>query len=147
MPLRGSLPLTAQGSSSAGSVVIWARPLTRNVSRSPGTKKISPTPGEASRLQIVSTRLLPSRSGISSVSSSMTWTKPGASPFGEASQRPDGSVVAMTRNGDSAMKRARMLFEPRQLLLDRPLDRLAVDFADLSPMSSIDVHLSPPVAS
>jgi hypothetical protein len=35
--------------------------------------------------------------------SSITWTKPGASPFGEASHRPNRSVGAMTRNGEQAM--------------------------------------------
>lgn len=49
----------------------------------------------------MSIRLLPSRSGISSVSSSSTWTKPGASPFGDASQRPSASQLAITRNGDN----------------------------------------------
>jgi hypothetical protein len=85
-------------------VVMLARPLTRKVSLMPGTKKISPTPGCASRLLSVSIRLLPSRSGISRVVSSRTCTKPGISPFGEASQRPDGSEDAITRNGESAMK-------------------------------------------
>lgn len=43
----------------------------------------------------------------------ITWTKPDASPFGDASHRPDGSANAMTRNGERAMK-------SRQCLSSRP---------------------------
>src|SRR6059058_2306190 len=124
MPLRGTLPLTASGSSKAGSVVMLARPLTRKVSLTPGTKKISPTPGRERRLPIVSTRLLPSRSGISRVSSSITLTNPVAAP-----RRVAGGDHQKRRQRDEG---AGMLFEPRQLLLDRALHRLAVDFTDLA---------------
>jgi hypothetical protein len=76
----------------------------RSVSLMPGTKKISPTPGEARMLPNVSTRLLPRRSGINRVLSSSTATKPGPSPRGLASALPLPSPEASTRNGESAMK-------------------------------------------
>ena len=44
MPLRGTLPLTVQGSSSAGSVVIWARPLTRKRLAQAGHEEDQPDP-------------------------------------------------------------------------------------------------------
>ena len=49
-------------------------------------------------------RRLPGRSGISSVASSATATKPGASPRGVASERPSASAEAITTKGESAMK-------------------------------------------
>src|SRR3954454_4694782 len=66
--------------------------------------KIRPTPGDARMLPNVSTRLLPRRSGISSVLSSSTPTKPGPSPRGLASALPLPSLDASTRNGERAMK-------------------------------------------
>jgi len=49
-----------------------------------------------------SRRLLPRRSGISSVFSSATRTKPGASPRGEQSS-PSGPLVASAKNGAASM--------------------------------------------
>src|SRR5439155_1086231 len=138
MPLLGTLPLTASGSSKAGSVVMLAVPLTRKVSLIPGTKKISPTPGRARRLPIVSTRLLPSRSGIRRVWSSMTLTKPGASPFGEASQRPDGSLEAMTRKGDSAVKALEVDPELRLVIVTGAGERAFVGGADINELAALD---------
>ena len=48
---------------------------------------------------MLSTRLLPGRSGMSSVPSSSTRTNPGPSPRGEASQFPAVSHVLNTKNG------------------------------------------------
>jgi len=62
-----------------------------------------PTFGLTSRFFIPSMRLLPGRSGISSVRSSSSCTKPGASPLGEQSMLVPFEV-ANTRNGDAAMK-------------------------------------------
>ena len=50
--------------------------------------------------------------GSAGSASSITWTKPGVSPFGEASSRPEASAEAITRNGDSAIK-ARECFSSR----------------------------------
>jgi hypothetical protein len=47
--------------------------------------------------------LLPGLSAIAIVRSSITCTScPGGSPFGEASQLPSASEVAITQNGDAA---------------------------------------------
>ena len=54
-------------------------------------------------LRSVSMRLLPRRSGMSSVFSSATRTKPGASPRGEQSN-PSGPPDASAKNGAASMK-------------------------------------------
>ena len=46
---------------SAGSVEIWARPITRNVSPTPGTRNRSDTRGSRTMLRRLSTRLVPRR--------------------------------------------------------------------------------------
>ncbi len=89
----------------SASVSRRAVPFTRRVSSMPGTKKIRPTPGALTILPKLSTRLLPGRSGSSSVRSSRMRTKPGGSPRGLASTRPSASAVARTRKGESSMKR------------------------------------------
>ena len=48
----------------------------------------------------VSSRLLPSRSGMASVRSSRTATNPAGSPFGETSSRPSDPRVAIITNGE-----------------------------------------------
>ena len=63
-----------------------------------------PMRGLTSRLVMPSSRLLPTRSGSTSVRSSSTRTKPAGSPRGETSA-PFGPWVAITQNGDRAMIR------------------------------------------
>src|SRR5229473_3199702 len=81
-----------------------ARPLTRNVSLTPGRRKRRPMPGLSMMLRRLSVRLLPSRSGTRMVLSSRMATKPGASPRGEQSPRPSAPQVAMTKKGERAIK-------------------------------------------
>src|SRR3546814_7799488 len=69
----------------------------------PGTRNSRPTDGCCTTLRKESIRLLPRRSGSSSVLSSSTRTKPGASPRGEQSA-PSGPAVASMTSGDSPMK-------------------------------------------
>jgi hypothetical protein len=90
---------------SASSVRNVALPLMRSVSSTPGIMNNSPTPGRSTRFCIESRRLLPGESGMSTVCSSKTFTKPGSPPRGEASTRPSASVLAITRNGDSETNR------------------------------------------
>src|SRR5262245_58457935 len=66
--------------------MIVARPLTRRVSPKPGTRNSRPTWPVCKMLRSLSKRLLPRRSGISSIRSSTTCTNPGSSLQGEASQ-------------------------------------------------------------
>ena len=67
-----------------------ARPLTRNVSPTPGIRKSSAIRGSASRFVSVSAIRLPGRSGRSSVRSSRIRTNPAGSPRGETSSPPSG---------------------------------------------------------
>lgn len=60
-------------------------------------KKIIPTCGLDKILRIESIRRLPGLSGITSCFSLKTYTNPGESPLGEASQWPDLSDVDNTR--------------------------------------------------
>jgi len=70
-----------------------ARPLTRNVSPTPGIKKSNPIRSSASRFVSVSAMWLPGRSGIGSVRSSRIRTNPAGSPCGETSSPPSGRAV------------------------------------------------------
>ncbi len=79
----GALPFTVQCWSRAGSSVIRALPLSLSVSSKPGMKNRQPTFGLATMFDMVSSRLLPGRSGIRMVPSSTTWTKPADRPRGE----------------------------------------------------------------
>ena len=90
---------------SSSSSRISAVPFTRTDSSTPGITNRSPTPGFATRLRSVSIRLFPGRSGMSSVRSSATVTKPGSPPRGVASAVPSGFVVATTTNGERPMNR------------------------------------------
>ncbi len=101
--VAGGRPSVNRARSSSSSR-ISAVPFTRNVSSMPGTRKSSPIPGVLTRLDIVSSRLFPGRSGIRSVRSSATVTKPGSPPRGVASAVPSGFVEATTTNGECAMK-------------------------------------------
>ena len=83
--------------------MIFAFPFTRNVSFMPGTRKSSPTPLLSITFKRVSVRLLPSLSGKYMVFSSLTLTKPGASPLGDTSPRPSLPIVPMTKNGEISM--------------------------------------------
>ena len=70
----------------------------------PGTKKTRCTKPEPSTiLRKLSIRLLPERSGISSVFGPVTLTKPGLPPRGDASTLPSEPDVASTQNGDIPM--------------------------------------------
>ena len=100
---RGVLPAKTKPSSSAGSVEMLARPMMRNVSPTPGMRNSSDTRGSRTMLRKLSMRLLPRRSGIISVRSPATRTKPGASPRGEQST-PSGPTLASTKNGAASMK-------------------------------------------
>ena len=82
------------------SSTIRARPLTRNVSLTPGIRKSSAIRSSSSRFVSVSASLFPGRSGRSSVRSSRIRTKPAGSPRGETSSPPSGRPVATTTNGD-----------------------------------------------
>src|SRR6266550_3418016 len=122
MPLLGTLPLTASGSSKAGSVVMLAVPLTRKVSLIPGTgEKIT------DRVDPVVAEPVGDQEGLV------------VDDLDEAGRIALWRGVAAPRrvargNDEERRQRdkgARMLFEPRQLLLDRALHRLAIDFADL----------------
>ena len=79
-----------------------ARPITRMVSPTPGIRNKSATRGSLMMLRSESMRLFPRRSGMSSVFSSATRTKPGASPRGEQSS-PSGPQVASAKNGAASM--------------------------------------------
>lgn len=70
-----------------------------------GHEESSPTWGRSTMFTSESSRLLPGRSGMSSVRSSSTATKPGSPPRGEASTRPAASTDASTTSGERAMKR------------------------------------------
>ena len=118
MPTTGCLPLTVQAESRAASSVIRALPLSLSVSSKPGTKNSRPTFGLAVMLAMVSSRLLPGRSGMRMVLSSMTWTKPGGSPRGERSARPCVSAVEMTRKGDRPMNWREYLSSAGRLLAE-----------------------------
>ena len=104
MPMSGSRPLTAISDRSSGSVVICAVPLTRIVSSKPGIMNSSPIFGLAKRFDIVSKRLLPGLSGMISVFSSKTFTKPGGSPRGLTSPCPPLVWDPRQMNGDRLMK-------------------------------------------
>src|SRR5262245_52046974 len=67
---RGAFSFTAKLAHSSGSVEIAARPLMRMVSPQPGMRKSSATRGSKRMLRRLSMRLLPRRSGTSSVFSS-----------------------------------------------------------------------------
>jgi hypothetical protein len=83
--------------------MISALPLTLTVSSMPGIMNSSPTFALAIIFSIVSPRLLPGRSGMISVPSSMTRTKPGGSPRGDTSALPFASAVPMHRKGERAI--------------------------------------------
>ena len=100
---HGCRPSTAQVSSSSGSRVRRAKPLTRSVSEMPGTTKSRPMPGRVTRFCTPSKRRLPGNSGTSRRVSASTATKPAGPPFGPASHDPSAPVVAITRNGEAAM--------------------------------------------
>jgi hypothetical protein len=104
IPSVGTLPRTAQRASRSSSRTIAPRPFTRRVSSMPGIRKMRPTCAFCSRLRMPSRRLLPGRSGISRRRSSITSTKPGPSPLGETSHWPAALDVAISRNGERAMK-------------------------------------------
>ena len=76
-----------------------ARPFTRSVSPTPGTRNSRPTWGSAGRCG-ASRRAVPGRSGSSSVRSSRTRTKPAGSPRGLTSQVPSGAEVARQTKGE-----------------------------------------------
>src|SRR5882672_5928068 len=100
----GRLPWTSRRSRISASRTMEARPFTRKVSSRPGMRKIIPTCGFSTILLNPSMRLLPGRSGTTRWWSSSTSTKPGASPLGETSQRPDAPEVAISTKGALAMK-------------------------------------------
>src|SRR5262249_7369716 len=90
MTVRGALPLTMKPCVSAGSVEMLARPMIRMVSPTPGIRNNNATRGSLMMLRSESMRLLPRRSGISSVFGSATRTNPRASPRGEQSSPSGG---------------------------------------------------------
>ena len=104
MATSGRLPCALVRSNSAASRTTKARPLTRSVSSTPGTMKSRPTPLVCRMFSSVSRRRLPGRSGMTSVVSSSTATKPGASPRGDTSPSWSAPVVPISRNGERAMK-------------------------------------------
>ena len=99
----GSLPCISKPARSSGSVEMRARPFTRSVSPTPGMRNSRPMRGSRTMLRRLSTRLLPRRSGISSVLGSATRTKPAGSPRGEQSS-PSGPAVAINTKGEASMK-------------------------------------------
>jgi hypothetical protein len=103
--LRGFAPSTAKLSNMAASAVKCAWPLIRSALPLPGMRNISATRGSRMILRRLSMRLLPRRSGISSVVSSAIRTSPCASPRGEQSI-PSGPTVARAQNGAASMMRA-----------------------------------------
>jgi hypothetical protein len=75
----------------------------RSVLPEPGIKNNSAIRESRTMLRSESMRLLPRRSGIISVFSSWTRTKPGRSPRGEQSS-PSGPTVASVANGDFSIR-------------------------------------------
>src|SRR5258708_30113402 len=122
-PTFGARSLTAVGANSRASAVMRAVPLMRSVSFIPGTRNSIPIRGLTSRLVMLSSRLLPTRSGIRSVRSSSTRTKPG----GIAAGRDVGAVGSL--RCDDAERRERddaaaVLVERPKHLVGRPKHRL-----------------------
>ena len=77
-----------------------AKPLTRRVSITPGTKNRSPIFGFTIKFESVSRRLLPDRSAINKVLAPRIFTDPGGSPRGETSSEPSAAVVAKREAGE-----------------------------------------------
>jgi hypothetical protein len=99
---RGALPCMVKLAHSSGSVEMVTRPMTRSVSLTPGMRNSSATRGSVTRLRRLSMRLLPRRSGTTTVFSSSTRTKPLGSPRGEQSS-PPGPLVAIAQNGEASI--------------------------------------------
>jgi hypothetical protein len=83
---------------------LWdpATQVDRKTLPTPGIRNNSEMRGSRTRLRRLSMRLLPRRSGMSSVCSSTIRTKPGGSPRGEQSS-PSGPQVASTANGAASI--------------------------------------------
>ena len=105
----GADPLTAMLSRKSVSRTTCAVPVTRKVSRKPGTRNNRATCGFFSTLLKVSARRLPLRSGIASVLSSSTRTNPAGSPLGETSRFPASSVDAISMNGECSISEMQCL--------------------------------------
>jgi hypothetical protein len=69
----------------------------------PGMRNSRPTCGFCRIFCSESQRLLPGRSGMTTVLSSSTRTKPGRSPLGETSHRPSVPDVPRSMNGERSM--------------------------------------------
>ena len=100
---RGRFPFRSHRSITSALVVISATPFTRNVSSTPGMKNSNATCGFRRMFAKESRRLLPGQSGIASVTSSRTSTKPGSSPRG-AMSAPRSLHVPRHTKGERAMK-------------------------------------------
>ena len=123
IPSWGIFSFTAHCSSSLWSLITLAFPFTRRQSSKPGTRKSSPMFGFPIKFERVSTRLFPGLSGIKSVFSSTTWTKPAASPQGDTSVLPSFEAVPTKTKGLRCMKARQYL--SGGLLLLQPLNQQA----------------------
>lgn len=102
----GGVPRSAIVSSSAGSSVIAPRPRTCSTPVRPGTSAARESRSSCTRLRSVSARLLPLRSGRTSVRPSRIRTAAPWSPRGLVSAPPDASQVDSARNGAAARNSA-----------------------------------------
>src|SRR5690242_3368718 len=96
---KAGLPSDDSDCTSSGSSNTSAVPEMRSVSPVAGTRAIRPILPLATMFDRPKARLLPTRSGISSVLGSSTRMKPGSSPLGETSMVPSSVVVPINANG------------------------------------------------
>ena len=128
---QGLRPSTAQASSSSGSRVRRAKPLTRSVSEMPGTTKSRPMPGGArgsARRRSGDCRGTRARAGVYP---SSTWTKPGGPALRAGVAR---SVRARRRHDEERRGRdelPRAVVERRHLLRHHARQRLAEELPQL----------------
>jgi hypothetical protein len=129
----GGLPSIAKRASNPGSTVMRALPFTRSVSPTPGIRNSSATRGSATMLRRLSMRLLPRRSGMSSVFSSSTATNP--ADRRAATRRARRAQRGQHREGRRGNQRLVGRVQVRDLLLQRGLAGLAeqgFEFATVS---------------
>ena len=115
----------------SGRVVSSAAPLTRSVSRMPGTMNSSPACGFSTMLRSESRRRLPLTSGIASRPSSehAAEARRAAARRDVAAARP-APAVASSANGDSAISSRQCSSRWSICLRSVALERLAVDLAE-----------------
>ncbi|MNQ71523.1 hypothetical protein D3C85_861940 [compost metagenome] len=96
MPIVGTLPLTASGSSVCLSALNQPRPATDSTVAEPGIRNETVTWSCERMLVSVQATLLPGRSGITSVFLSSASTKPSGSPRGDSSVAPSAFRVSIS---------------------------------------------------